>query len=146
LRASLLVNVEDRKLTLITSDEVWLLIGTPVAVTAIGVIRSVGSISSSAFKSAAVNFRGEAQYMDKITVSISREAAHYLSMLLQDQLVDFENGFMTQHFIPIRDAYEQVNETIERALAIVPPAASMQQPPRVATFDAFTSAISRVAA
>jgi hypothetical protein len=55
---------------------------------------------------------------DIITTSMRREVAHYLSMLLGDQLLEFNEGLMTEYIQLIRSAYEHVNEEIERALAM----------------------------
>ena len=53
-----------------------------------------------------------------VTISMDRDVAHYLSMLLADQLVGLDDTPMTEHIVPIRRAYERVNEELERALAI----------------------------
>jgi hypothetical protein len=55
---------------------------------------------------------------DTITISMPRDAAHYVSMLLADQLFSFAEIVTSEHFLPIRRAYEHVNEEIERALAM----------------------------
>jgi hypothetical protein len=54
---------------------------------------------------------------DTITISMHRDAAHYLYMLLGDQLLSLNESLVTEHIQPIRFAYEHVNEEIERALA-----------------------------
>jgi hypothetical protein len=55
---------------------------------------------------------------DWVTISMRRDAAHYVSMLLEDQLVALRESVMTEHLLPIRCAYEHVNEEIEHALAL----------------------------
>ena len=54
---------------------------------------------------------------DTITISMRRDTAHYLSMLLGDQLLDFNGTLGYEHIEPLRSAYRHVNEEIERALA-----------------------------
>jgi hypothetical protein len=59
-----------------------------------------------------------------IVVSMRRDAAHYLSMLLGDQLLSIKDSAidiaMRSQLEPIRGAYEHVRETIEQALAKAP--------------------------
>jgi hypothetical protein len=59
---------------------------------------------------------------DKVTISLSRDAAHYLSMLLGDQLVSLGDTVMNEHILPILQAYRHANQQIEHALAMpLPP-------------------------
>jgi hypothetical protein len=61
---------------------------------------------------------------DKVTISLRRDAAHYLSMLLGDQLVSLGDTVMNEHILPILRAYQHANQQIEHALAMpLPPAA-----------------------
>jgi hypothetical protein len=53
---------------------------------------------------------------DTITISMRRDTAHYLSMLLGDQLLEFSSNLGYEHIEPLRSAYKHVNEEIERAL------------------------------
>jgi len=58
---------------------------------------------------------------ETIVISMRRDAAHYLSMLLGDQLLSINDSAidsaMSFQLEPIRGAYEHVRETIEQALA-----------------------------
>jgi hypothetical protein len=53
---------------------------------------------------------------DYINVSIRREAAHYVHMLLGDQLLDIAGNTVNQHVEIIRDAYHHVKTEIEQSL------------------------------
>jgi hypothetical protein len=61
---------------------------------------------------------------ETIIISMRRDAAHYVSMLLGDQLLSINDGAidsaMSFQLEPIRGAYEHVRETIEQALANSP--------------------------
>jgi hypothetical protein len=61
---------------------------------------------------------------ETIVISMRRDAAHYLSMLLGDQLLSIKDSVidsaMSFQLEPIRGAYEHVRETIELALARTP--------------------------
>lgn len=61
---------------------------------------------------------------ETIVISMRRDAAHYVSMLLGDQLLSISDGVidsaMSFQLAPIRGAYEHVRETIEQALAKSP--------------------------
>jgi hypothetical protein len=54
---------------------------------------------------------------DNINISIRRDAAHYLSMLLEDQLLDLGSNSLNQHVEIIRDAYQHIKTEIEQTLA-----------------------------
>lgn len=58
---------------------------------------------------------------ETIVISMRRDAAHYVSMLLADQLLSINdsaiNSAVSFQLEPIRGAYEHVRETIELALA-----------------------------
>jgi hypothetical protein len=60
---------------------------------------------------------------DKVTISLRRDAAHYLSMLLGDQLVSLGDAVMNEHILPILQAYQHANQQIEHALAMPLPSA-----------------------
>lgn len=61
---------------------------------------------------------------ETIVISMRRDAAHYVSMLLGDQLLSIDdsaiNSAMSFQLEPIRGAYEHVRKTIEQALAKSP--------------------------
>jgi len=52
----------------------------------------------------------------QINITINRDAAHYLFMLLGDQLLDIGDKTVNQHVESIRDAYLHVKTIIERSL------------------------------
>lgn len=58
---------------------------------------------------------------ETIVISMRRDAAHYVSMLLGDQLLSINDSGIDKatsfQLEPIRGAYEHVRETIEQALA-----------------------------
>lgn len=58
---------------------------------------------------------------ETIVISMRRDAAHYVSMLLGDQLLSIDDSVIDSatsfQLEPIRGAYEHVRETIEQALA-----------------------------
>ena len=54
-----------------------------------------------------------------ITVPMSRDAALYLSMLLEDQLLSISDTSISLQLEPMRRAYEDVKEEIEQALGRV---------------------------
>lgn len=53
---------------------------------------------------------------DYINISIQRDAARYVHMLLGDQLVDIAGNAINQHIEIIRDAYQHVKTEIEQSL------------------------------
>ena len=61
---------------------------------------------------------------ETIVISMRRDAAHYVSMLLGDQLLSINDsvieGAMSFQLEPMRGAYQHVRETIEQALANFP--------------------------
>lgn len=61
---------------------------------------------------------------ETIVISMRRDAAHYVSMLLGDQLLSINDSTIDRaisfQLEPIRGAYEHVRETIEQALARFP--------------------------
>ncbi len=60
---------------------------------------------------------------EKVMISMSWDAAHYLSMLLGDQLVSLGDMVVNEHTLPILRAYQHANQQIEHALAMPPPPA-----------------------
>ena len=60
---------------------------------------------------------------DEVVISMRRDAAHYLAMLLGDQLVSLGDTVMNEHILPILRAYQHANQQIEHALAMPLPSA-----------------------
>jgi hypothetical protein len=53
---------------------------------------------------------------ETIIISMRRDAAHYVSMLLGDQILSISDSSITRQLEPIRGAYEHVRQMIEQAL------------------------------
>jgi hypothetical protein len=53
---------------------------------------------------------------ETIIISMRRDAAHYVSMLLGDQLLNIGDSAIPQQLEPIRGAYKHVMGVIEKAL------------------------------
>jgi|HubBroStandDraft_2_1064218.scaffolds.fasta_scaffold286281_1 hypothetical protein len=51
-----------------------------------------------------------------VNVNIDRDAAHYLIMLLGDQLLDLAGNSVNQHVEIMRGAYEHIKTIIEQSL------------------------------
>jgi hypothetical protein len=52
-----------------------------------------------------------------VSVNIDRDAAHYLVMLLGDQLLDLTDNALNQHLEIMRGAYQHIKTIIEQSLA-----------------------------
>lgn len=51
-----------------------------------------------------------------VSVNIERDAAHYLVMLLGDQLLDMAGNTVNQHLEIMRGAYQHIKTIIEQSL------------------------------
>jgi len=51
-----------------------------------------------------------------VNVNIDRDAAHYLVMLLGDQLLDMTDSALNQHVEVMRGAYQHIKAIIEQSL------------------------------
>jgi hypothetical protein len=51
-----------------------------------------------------------------VCIAIQRDAAHYLCMLLEDQLFDMTGRIDSQHIETIRQAYRHIKTEIELSL------------------------------
>jgi hypothetical protein len=57
---------------------------------------------------------------ETIIIVMQRDAAHYLSMLLGDQLLTLGDGTVPMQLEPLRSAYEHVRDVVEQALVSAP--------------------------
>jgi len=57
---------------------------------------------------------------ETVVIVMRRDAAHYLSMLLGDELLNLGDGAVPLQLEPLRSAYEHVRGALEQALVNAP--------------------------